>query len=376
MTLHPGGSKIIEPFIGKSIDQPFDDEEHSDKAKSHFGGVKLPQVGIVLDKDLAEKLEIEIDTDYRKSFCCSRRYVIKKLFTKEDPLYLHKTFGLLSLMSFVYRYFYVFPMTGSLGFDGSWFDYLTLAIHMTLSASSIIFHVLPARIMRRPLVIWEEYRLHAIIFSLRCISVALFASLWPKQNNDWDHVFLFCTVMAHHLVVDEITRRFGPADPSQTTVRGNTDKSGKSSNNYFVPRPVSLGYAFYQFSAIGAHLIPTPQLMDLGYNSLVAIQSSAFLMTLFRKGLIRWYTHAVWYSIALIMSWIVMYSHLPLIFWAKVAICFQLRINVRMGKYTIWFLYALFSLPIVEKTITTEIESYRSTMTTPDFTFFSNPVSN
>ena len=115
--------------------------------------------------------------------------------------------------------------------------------------------------------------------------------------------------------------------------------------------------------------------MDLGYNSLVAIQSSAFLMTLFRKGLIRWYTHAVWYSIALIMSWVVMYSHLPLIFWAKIAICFQLRVNVRLGKYTIWFLYALFSLPIVEKTIMAEIESYRSTMTTPDFSFFSKPVS-
>ena len=173
--------------MGKVIDEPFDGEEHSDKARSYFG-TRIPQIGTVLDKDLAAKLEIEYDVEYKHSYCCSRKYVVKKLVTKEDPIYFHKTFGLLSLMSFVYRYFYILPMTGTLGFDGSWFDYLTLAIHMTLSSSSIIFHVLPERILRRPLVIWEEYRLHAIIFTARCISVALFSQLWPKQNNDYDHI--------------------------------------------------------------------------------------------------------------------------------------------------------------------------------------------
>ena len=68
--------------------------------------------------------------------------------------------------------------------------------------------------LKRPLVIWEEYRLHAIVFTLRCISVALFARLWPQQNNDFDHVALFVTVMSHHLIVDEITRRYGPGDPN------------------------------------------------------------------------------------------------------------------------------------------------------------------
>ena len=48
---------------------------------------------MVLDKDLAAKLEIEIDTEYKKSFFCSRKYIYKKLFTKEDPIYLHKIFG-------------------------------------------------------------------------------------------------------------------------------------------------------------------------------------------------------------------------------------------------------------------------------------------
>lgn len=164
--------------MGKVIDEPFDDEGHSATAKSYFGK-RVPLVGTVLDKNLAAKLEIEIDVEYKKSWFCSRKYIYKKLFTNEDPIYLHKTLGILSLLSFAYRYLYVFPMTGNLGFDGTWFDFLTLALHMALSTSSLIFHVLPQRIMKRPLVIWNEYRLHTIVFTARCISVSLFSHFWP-----------------------------------------------------------------------------------------------------------------------------------------------------------------------------------------------------
>lgn len=241
MISHPGGKAIIEKEIGKEIDQPFDDEGHSKGAKSYFGA-RVPLVGTVLDKDLQDKLEIEIDTEYKKSFFCSRKYVIKKLFTKEDPLYLHKTFGLLVLLSFAYRYLYVFPMTGNLGFNGSWFDYLTLFVHMALSSSSLIFHVLPQRILKRPLVIWNEYRLHTIVFTLRCIVIAVFSQVWTFQNNWIDHAILLPLVLVHHLIADEITRRFGEANA--TTVRGKFDGS-KYSNNFTTPRSVLLSYAFF-----------------------------------------------------------------------------------------------------------------------------------
>ena len=135
-----------------------------------------------------------------------------------------------------------------------------------------------------------------------------------------------------------------------------------------MPKAVTLGYAFYQFSALGSHLIPEARLMDLGYNALVAIQSSAFLMTLFRKGLIRWPTHAFWYSVALIMSWTAMLKLTAGIwFWIKVFTAFKLRTNYRMGKYKIWFLYALVSLPIVENTLFNELEQYSATMISTDF---------
>ena len=115
--------------------------------------------------------------------------------------------------------------------------------------------------------------------------------------------------------------------------------------------------------------------MDLGYNTLIAIQSSAFLMTLVRKGLVRWYTHAFWYSVALVLSWMYMYKAYSLYFWAKFAFCFHLRINMRMGKYKMWALHAFLALPFVEKFIFDEVSNYRSTMQPFEFGFFGNSVS-
>jgi hypothetical protein len=42
--------------------------------------------------------------------------------------------------------------------------------------------------MKRPLVIWNEYRLHAIIFSLRCFSTYFFALYYPYRNTEMDNL--------------------------------------------------------------------------------------------------------------------------------------------------------------------------------------------
>ena len=165
--------------MGKKIDEEFADADHSAHAVKLMRS--LPIEGYYSEL-MAEKIVDDFDVDMKNSFCCSRKYIIKKLFTKEDPIYMHKFFGLFAVCSFIYRFYYVFPMTGTLGFNGHWFDHFTVAMHMCLSASSLIFEVLKLRIMKRPLVIWEEYRLHAISFTARGVSVYLFAVFWPY---DW-----------------------------------------------------------------------------------------------------------------------------------------------------------------------------------------------
>jgi hypothetical protein len=184
------------------------------------------------------------------------------------------------LISFFYRYAIVLPNQGNLGFDGRWFDHFTMAMHMGLSCSSLIFAVMRDRILTKPTIIWQEYRLHAITFTTGCMMVYCRGMWWPLEDSIISRVLWFCSRMTIHLAADEITRRFGPDDPKQTTVR--TGDKG-------IPwvKKLLMIYSFYQFSAIGAHLLPNDRGADLGYNSLIAIQSSAFLMTLVRKGLIR-----------------------------------------------------------------------------------------
>ena len=156
--------------------------------------------------------------------------------------------------------------------------------------------------------------------------------------------------MAHHVVVDEITRRVGPGDDRMTTIRGKT-VDGKSSNAESAPKIVLWFYAYYQFCSAGSQLVPSARLADLAYNSLIAIQSNAFLMTLFRKGLIRWYTHAFWYTVALVMGHFIMFPYLGIWFYVKISLMFSLRVNMRMNKYVIWVIYACLSLPKVENMI-------------------------
>ena len=133
----------------------------------------------------------------------------------------------------------------------------------------------------------------------------------------------------------------------------------------------TLGYSFYQFCAIGSVLVPTARLMDLGFNILIAIQSATFIATLFRKGLVRWYTWTIGYAVALLMSFIVIYKHTSGIwFWIKVATAFYIRVNTRADKYIIWAVFALISLPMVENMLFTELESYKATMISTDLPFF------
>merc|ERR1712151_20112 len=106
-------------------------------------------------------------------------------------------------------------------------------------------------------------------------------------------------------------------------------------------------YAFYQIAAVCCHLTPCAMTPDLGYNTLIAIQSSAFLMTLYRKGLIYQHSHAMWYSAALLMSLFHMYKIFPCVFfWARIMLAFSLRL-CGVNKYVLYVGFALVCQPLV-----------------------------
>ena len=200
------------------------------------------------------------------------------------------------------------------------------------------------------MIIWEEYRLHAIVFTLRCISVYLFEVFTPDRFRGTTlHRLLFVPiVLGHHLVVDEITRRHGSKE-GRTTVRSGTNAKDTASWKIIILR----AYSFYQFLALGSHLVPrdigTTALGDAGFNTLIAIQSSAFLMTLFRKGLIKDHSHAIWYTMCLVFSSFHILRMFPsYMFLGKIVCAFLLRTRLRVNKYFLWTGFVLASLPAVD----------------------------
>lgn len=288
--------------------------------------------------------------DLSGGLSCSRR--IMKLKTKEDPIHLHKTLGMLSLSHFLYRYAWVYPTTGELGFeDHDTKDWLAVAIHQALATSSLIFTVILHRIMDKPTIIWEEYRLHAIVFSLRGASVFVFHALWPAiedparpghYGSDLQCVCLLALIVAHHIVVDLITKWYG--NPAETTVRGDGKRAGPKFKR------LMRFYSLYQFLALGGHLTVHKFGCDNGWNPMIAVQSSAFCMTLYRKRLIRGKTHALIYSVCLLVSALHIvrimdgYEH----FLLKVFCAYFMRVQLGVDKYVIWTLFSLSFMPTVQ----------------------------
>lgn len=303
---HPAGSAIIRPYKDRDITEAFNDVGHSKTALK-----------------ILHKYQISNNTEHVNAEVKPNPSIVTKLVTKEDPYHIHKALGAFALCSFAYRYFYVLPMTGGLGFTGTYFDYFTLMAHWLLSSSSLIFHVLEKRIVERPLIIYQEYRLHAILFTSSAVVVSIFGIRGYQSK-----MALGGMLAGLRLLVDLTTRVFGTV--GVTAVRNNND------GNY---KYIRMFYSYYQICALGSLIIVDANLCDLGFNTLIAIQSSTFLMTLKRKSVIRWKSHMFWYSFALLLSYAVIWRTKGTLFFAYMAVVFSARVY-NINKYVLWAVYA------------------------------------
>jgi hypothetical protein len=253
---------------------------------------------------------------------CDLKFWFRKLFSSEDPLLIHKLFGFSCVCSFIYRYYLLFS-TGSLQISNDVYSWFTMVLHFSLSCSSLIFHVLAKRIVSRPMVIWEEYRLHAIVFTTRSVAVFVYSNVRHRIHTAgawYEALILYVIVLGHHILADmvsivdilvHVSFRFCN-NKSQVTARHGSDKYTTvriQDDHGLFSKLVLRFYAFYQFAAIASHVIPSDHLGDMGFNTLIAIQSSAFFMTLYRKALVAYYTHAAVYSFCLILSLYAMTTH-------------------------------------------------------------------
>ena len=96
-----------------------------------------------------------------------------------------------------------------------------VSVHTLLAFSSIIFRVPSKRIASKPMMIYEEYRQHAMVFTARCFSVFAACILWPISEGRPAYVVPL-VVMVHHLIADWITSKHGNGS---TAVRATSDKA-------------------------------------------------------------------------------------------------------------------------------------------------------
>jgi hypothetical protein len=323
---HPAGPDILLPYRNRDIRKAFEEVGHSSAAQRMVEKFRLDAADLTKQTTSADtkskSLKLELTPDV-----VDWTFVKQKLFTSEDRMFVHKVLGLACLISYFYRYFYLWPVTGSLGLDEfSYFNLATMMLHWLLSSSSLIFHVLSRRNVKEPLIIYEEYRLHAILFTTRAIGVT-FIAWWGHLTGISTGVLIGLFLLAVHGSVDLVTAKFGTK--GVTAVRNN-------GRGQWYLKYLRMFYSYYQFLAIASHLLVSSNLGSMGFNTLVAIQSSAFLMTLRRKNLVVWQTHMFWYSLALFVSMgFIWQVHGPL-FYVACAICFFVRCQFNVSKYAIW----------------------------------------
>ncbi len=131
---------------------------------------------------------------------------ISELITHEDSFHVHKTFGLYVIIHYIYQFTCYFKY----GYVN--LHFLNILPHMLLHMTSFIFNVLQKRIMSKQMAmfIWEELRLHSMIFAYR----ACFCILFPQLRVP----FIFFTMLCA-----DITTHFHGND-GVSTVRGTHDR--------------------------------------------------------------------------------------------------------------------------------------------------------
>jgi cytochrome b5 len=347
---HPGGAKVLMKFKSKDATKAFEAAGHSvdayevleqyyiddDGDDNHNNNNKSPN-----GESATSAAAANTAAPARQSFKSRLR---KKLFTREDPIGVHKYLGVFCLLNFIGRFYQMYfgdPAAG-LGTAGHpYFSFMCLFPHALLSLSSLIFHTVPrSRVVGKPMI-WQEYRVHNIIFGMRSVLTAMAAGLAIKFGNTPTVrfvaiVFSSACVLLSQYGADQATERLREVEVESTTAtmpywEGCSIETQRRFKSF---------YAYSQFMATLACLAVGNPAWPL--SVLLAIQMASLLMTLVRKGLLSAKGYHIGYTISLILPYFVglrsmAYSgslELPVMF-AVAAGMYRLR-RRGVAKYALW----------------------------------------
>lgn len=332
---HPGGVKVLRRFHEKDASQAFHAVGHSTAAYA------------MLRDFLVEKNNQTFSAEVTPPSVPSTSRWRQKLFTKEDPIGVHKYLGLFCLLHFGFRFFQMYFGDPAAGF-GTRLEKgahigpaLCLLPHALLSLSSLIFDSVPReRVVGKPMI-WKEYRVHNIAFGLRSVVCTFLAwlSAYKGHAAAWRRGAIVGSCLAAlttSVVADLATQRLR-TNPSESTTATMPywDRCSKQTELRF-----KTFYAFSQFMATTVCIALCNPVW--AFASLFAIQGASLLMTLVRKGFLSTKGSHMVYTLFLIMPYVgglrsMMYIKpwdLPLLLMIS-GFLFQLR-RLGVNKYVVW----------------------------------------
>ena len=237
------------------------------------------------------------------------------LFTNHDKYHLHKVLGFGCLFNFFLRIYWL-VVYGSMYIYADTLTSLFIPVaHLTLSVSSLIFHV-PKTRLNSKIIIWKELQLHNMVFTSRSATIMLYSVLCSRMNAAASaastasathsayayylyQLGKFALVIAHHLLADYITARYNTND--KTTTRDINWENISDKTKAIMKRY----YAVCQILAINALILTDNEpygsgAVESAFLIMFPIQLSTFLMTLVRKSIISNISWHIFYGLSLL----------------------------------------------------------------------------
>jgi cytochrome b involved in lipid metabolism len=298
---HPGGADVLLQHAGQDVSEQFAEVGHSAFAVEL---VKGRMVGVLTgsDEKPGDGAEGQEEPGALRAFA---RNVfpsqVLSLFTKEDPLQIHKILGVSVVVHYLVRFviviqgywlLYSFPPGSAdpMLFSGDWFSLASGWWCVLLQLSSFQFILPRNRVVGRPML-WQEWRAHNLIFVLR--SLAGFTCGWYKMRyGAQSHmeqvllsVLMFIAVYVQLYATDVASRNLRDSKHESLTASWPLWEGCPAPLERFIKFYYSIGINQLTYIVLQTASSELPS-MYVNFAGVVILQSDSFMMTLVRKNII------------------------------------------------------------------------------------------
>jgi len=229
----------------------------------------------------------------------------QQLFTNHDKYHLHKVLGFGCLFNFFLRIYWLIVYGSMYIYADSQISVLIPVAHLTLSLSSLIFHV-PQTRLNSKIIIWKELQLHNMIFTSRSAIIMIYSIICIRNNINMNTKYYYlyqigklALIVSHHMLADYVTMKYNMNN--KTTTRDINWENIPDNVQMLIKKY----YAISQILAINALILTDNDRYGSGtiesaFLVMFPIQLSTFLMTLVRKSIISNISWHIFYGLSLL----------------------------------------------------------------------------